>query len=400
MFLALLKKECSCYLRSVTYFVYLAVIILFYHAQMGGFAAVEKPVPGYEDYGFVRTTEPDVIMQNRLGWLFLEYLRGTYVTYPVGFYKEVRLDDREQEEVRQILLRLTGLDEKQLEALGKGEADESVSLKVREGLSFEEFSLEMKKLCEMLGAGSEYSGGKLNYVKIPATYEQALAAYESLIGEDRVTNAYARLFCDYMGILLAILPVFLAVTRALRDRKAQAQQVIYMAKAGSKTLVVARFLAAVLVTVLPVFLLGCMQMMQAIYYAKSIHSVYDPFAYVRYIGFWLLPTILVSLSVGFFLTELTDSAIAVFVQGIWWFTSVMSAQDLVGGVGWNLIPRFNAVGEFSIYERMKGQLFQNRLVYTGLALMLMILMVLIFDRKRKGEFVSVKTKLRNRKGQF
>lgn len=400
MFLALLKKECSCYLRSVTYFIYLAAIILFCYFQMGGFETVEKPVPGYEDYGVVRTTEPDMIMQHKLYRLFQEYLRGKYITYPVGFYKEVQLDNREQDEVRQMLLRLTGLDEKQLEALGKGEADESVSLKVREGLSFEEFSLEMKKLCEMLGAGSEYSGGKLNYVKIPATYEQALAAYESLIGEDRVTNAYARLFCDYMGILLAILPVFLAVTRALRDRKAQAQQVIYMAKAGSKTLVVARFLAAVLVTVLPVFLLGCMQMMQAIYYAKSIHSVYDPFAYVRYIGFWLLPTILVSLSVGFFLTELTDSAIAIFVQGIWWFSSVMSASDLVGSVGWNLIPRFNAVGEFSIYGRMKGQLFRNRLVYTGLALMLMILTVLIFDRKRKGEFVSVKTKLRNRKGQF
>ncbi len=141
-----------------------------------------------------------------------------------------------------------------------------------------------------------------------------------------------------------------------------------------------------------------MQMLQAVYYAKSIHVPYDLFACVKYTGFWLLPTILVSLSVGFFLTELTDSAIAVFVQGIWWFTSIfLSTSDLVGNAGWNLIPRFNTVGQFFVYEQMKEQLFWNRLVYTGAAVLLMILTVLVYDRKRKGVFVSAGTKLRNRK---
>ena len=139
-------------------------------------------------------------------------------------------------------------------------------------------------------------------------------------------------------------------------------------------------------------------MLQAVYFAKSIHAQYDLFACVKYTGFWLLPTILISLSVGFFLTELTDSAIAVFVQGIWWFTSIfLSTDNLVGSAGWNLIPRFNTVGEFSVYGQMKEQLFKNRLVYTGIAILLMILTVLVYDRKRKGEFVSAGTKLRNRK---
>lgn len=397
MFLALLKKECSCYLRSVTYFIYLAAIILFYVSQMGDFETVEKPVPGYEDYGFVRTTDKELIMQNKLQRLLQEYVTEEYTTYPVGFYKVVRLNDKEQNEVKEMLLHMTNLGEKELEAYCNGEADE-IKLEVKKGLSFEEFSSEMEKLCGMLGAGSQYSKEKLEYTEIPGTYEQALAEYESLIKDDKVTNAYARLFCDYMGILLAVLPVFLAVTRSLRDRKACAQQVIYMAKTGSKTLVFVRFLAAVIVTVVPVLLLGGMQMLQAVYFAKSIHAQYDLFACVKYTGFWLLPTILISLSVGFFLTELTDSAIAVFVQGIWWFTSIfLSTDNLVGSVGWNLIPRFNTVGEFSVYGQMKEQLFKNRLVYTGIAILLMILTVLVYDRKRKGEFVSAGTKLRNRK---
>ena len=107
-----------------------------------------------------------------------------------------------------------------------------------------------------------------------------------------------------MGILLTILPVFLAVTRVLKDRKAQADQVIFMAKADSAKIVFTRYL-----------------------------------------------------STGFFLTELTDSAIAVFVQGIWWFVSIFTtSMDIVGSAGWNLVPRFNTVGEFAVYEQMKEQL--------------------------------------------
>ena len=398
MFLALLKKECACYLRSVTYFIYLAAMILFYFSQMGDFETVEKPVPGQEDYGVVRTADKDLIMRNKLQRLLQEYTGEEYTTYPVGFYKAVRLSDGEQEKVKEMLLDMTSLSEEELEAVCEGTADETIRMEVRKGLTFEEFSSEMEKLCGMLGAGSEYSKEKLKTTKVPATYEQAAAEYESLIKDDKVTNAYARLFCDYMGILLAVLPVFLAVTRSLKDRKAQVWQVVYMAKASSKTLVSVRFLAAVLVTAAPVFLLGCMQILQAVYYAKSIHVQYDLFACVKYTGFWLLPTILVSLSVGFFLTELTDSAIAVFVQGIWWFTSIfLSTSDLVGNAGWNLIPRFNTVGQFFVYEQMKEQLFWNRLVYTGAAVLLMILTVLVYDRKRKGVFVSAGTKLRNRK---
>lgn len=154
MFLALLKKECSCYLRSVTYFIYLAAIILFYVSQMGDFETVEKPVPGYEDYGFVRTTDKELIMQNKLQRLLQEYVTEEYTTYPVGFYKVVRLNDKEQNEVKEMLLHMTNLGEKELEAYCNGEADE-IKLEVKKGLSFEEFSSEMEKLCGMLGAGSQ-----------------------------------------------------------------------------------------------------------------------------------------------------------------------------------------------------------------------------------------------------
>ena len=383
MFLTLLKKECIQYLKSITYYIFLIALTLDFISQMGTFEALEKPEPGYEDYGIVRTTDRDLIMQNTLEELLKEYDRGEYTTYPIGFYKRVILNDEEQKQVKDILLGITGLTEqeltdayeennKKLDQLQEKAGSENraltwtempaIDITIKEGLSWEEFSGKMKTLDDLLGGGSEYSEDNLEFAQVPQTYEQALAEYKSLIKEDKVTNAYARLFCDYVGIMLAILPVFLAVTRALRDRKAQADQVLFMTRAGSAKIILSRFLAAILVTVVPVILLSCFTLMQAVYYAKSIYVEYDIFAFVKHIGFWLLPMILVSLSVGFFLTELTDSAIAILVQGAWWFVSIfMNGMNLVGTVGWNLVPRFNTVGSFTIYQQMEEQLMKNRL---------------------------------------
>lgn len=422
MFLTLLKKECVQYLKSITYYIFLIALVLDFISQMGTFNAKKKPEPGGDNYGMTRTADKDLIMKNTINGLLGEYDRGEYTTYPIGFYKRVTLNDKEQEQVRDILLSITGLTEQELkDAYEKHEkaaeqareqaASENrpimeteippMDVTIRDGLTWEEFSEKMQTLDDLLGGGSDYSKSNLEYTKVPMTYEQALDEYESLLKDDKVTNAYARLFCDYMGILLAILPVFLAVTRALKDRKAQAEQVLFMSRAGSAKIILSRYLAAIIVTVVPVILCSCSTLMQSVYYARSIHVEYDWFAFIKHIGFWLLPMILVSLSVGFFLTELTDSAIAILVQAAWWFFSIfVTEMNLVGSVGWNLVPRFNTVGSFEIYRHMEEQLMKNRLIYTGFALVLILFTVIVYNKKRKGEFVSVGTVLRNRKNKL
>ena len=422
MFLELLKKECAQYLKSIIYYVFLFFLVLDFISQMGTFKVMNKPEPGQKDYGMVRTENKDIIMQTALDCLLREYEVNEYITYPIGFYKRVILNDKEQGQVKEILLDITGLTKQELDETYE-EYDKEVNefyekldeenrmamdseippvgITVRENLDYQEFCRKMEELDNLLGGGSNYNKASLKHAEEPATYEQVLAEYESLIKNDRITNAYARLFCDYLGIILAILPVFLAITRALRDRKAQAEQVIFMAQANSAQVVLSRYLAAIVMTVIPVFLCSCSTLMQAAYYAKSINVEYDAFAFVKHIGFWLLPTIMVSLSVGFFLTELTDSAIAILVQSAWWFVNVfLGAEELVGTVGWNLVPRFNTVGSYSLYSQIEGQLVKNRSMYTAFAVLLILLTVFIYSKKRKGEFVSVGTVLRNRKSKL
>lgn len=392
MFLTLLGKECKQYLKSATYYIFLACLLLDYITQMGNFDTIPKPEVGQDNYGYVKTEDKGIIMQRTLDTLLQEYDRNQYVTYPIGFYKEVNLNEDEKKQVEEIILNLTGKTSLELQYY---------EMTIRNDLSYQDFLVEMEKLDDLLGGGSNYTKDFMEETREPATYEQAMERYESLLKDDKITNAYARLFCDYMGITLAILPIFLAVTRALRDRKAKAEQVIFIRKAGSVSIILSRFLASVIVTVVPVFLLSCSTLLPAVYYAKSINAEYDFFAFTKHIGFWLLPTILICLSVGFLLTELTDGPIAIFLQGIWWFSSLfMGGFKLVGKVGWNLMPRFNTIGEYAVYQQMEEQLIKNRCLYAVAAFFLVVLTIMIFDKKRKGEFVSVGTMLRNRKNKL
>lgn len=426
MFLALLRKECMQYLKSVIYYIFIIYLILDFVVQMGVFDPVRQPEPGMEDYsqyGSVKAENPELVMQAALDELLAEYDRGEYTTYPIGFYKKFIPDEAERKEIRDILLNMTGLTEEELVKAYEdyandvemviSEAEEAgelaipgkdipvMHINVSEGYTEEVFYKDMERLDTLLGGGSSYSETNLERgAEQSPTYEQACKVYDDFIYRDKVTGAYARLFCDYEGITLAIITVFLAVTRGLRDRRAQAEQVIYAHRISSFRLILSRYLAGVIMAVIPVFALSCSTMAQSVYYARHLGVECDYLAFVRYIGFWLMPTILVTLSLGFFLTEFTDSAIAILVQVVWWFVSLNSAPSLISCSRFNLIPRFNDVVGYEIYEEMRPVILWNRCFFTILAVVLLLLTVWVYDMKRKGVFVSVGTRIRNRKNKL
>lgn len=94
---------------------------------------------------------------------------------------------------------------------------------------------------------------------------------------------------------------------------------------------------------------------------------------------------MITASVGFFLTELTDGPIAILVQGLWWYISMfMGAESLVGTVGYNIMPRFNTIGEHEVYKAILPQLVKNRLFYSGMGILLIIATIVVYHYKRKG----------------
>lgn len=73
-----------------------------------------------------------------------------------------------------------------------------------------------------------------------------------------MTGAYARLFCDYVGIL----PAFFGVARVIRDKRSKSSQVMYTKPASSAVMIVARYLAMVIVLFIPVLILFCFALSQ------------------------------------------------------------------------------------------------------------------------------------------
>lgn len=401
MFLRLWKKECMQVAKSLIYWLYVVALVIFYVSQLGslGNEMIAPPKPGqesYGEYGSVETDDEQVIMSAALGELAWGYYYEHFTTYPVGFAKDIALSTAEKDEIAEILKTTTGMEakeiEKDIEKFYKDRDMESewtpYTVKPLESVTYESFLQQMKRVEKILGAGSYFSVEQMTSVHVPMEYEDAEQAYKDLTEKDGYTGAFLRLFCDYMGIMLAIIPVFVVATRILRDKRAGMQELVFTRKASSVSVVGSRFLALVSMEFLPVVLLSVMPMTDCMLYAKETGLHLDYLAFLKYDFGWLLPTILAVTALGLFVTELTESALAILVQGVWWFVSLQTGiAGMDGGAyGWNLIPRHNTVMNYRGFAEGFSQLVYNRLFYVVLSIVLTAAAMWVYEQKRKGRF--------------
>lgn len=409
MFFKLFMKECSQTAKSLTYWLLVIIMVLFFASQMGQMDMEKAPEKGLEDYGVKPSKDKNIIMSATLGMLAGEYAEGRYTTYPIGFVKSVTLGKEEEAKVGEILKEATGLDKEEIEEKidefyenSGGIITSRPVLEPLESLSYGRFEEIMQEVDDMLRGGSSYALDSLgDNGSEPKTYEDAVKEYEELVQKDGYTGGYARLFSDYMVIILGILPVFLAVTRELRDRRANMQELIYVRRSSSMTIIASRYLSMVVMILIPVFALSIQPLASCVTYAKTAGISVDYLAFAKYIAGWLLPTVMVVTALGILLTELTDTALAVLVQGAWWFVSIfMGAKTMDGGrYGWNLIPRHNTILNYSGYQEGFSQLLTNRILYASLAVIAVSVTAWIYSQKRKGR-MNIRGKISaNRKSQ-
>ncbi len=400
MFGTLFLKECKQILKSMVYYIYVAVFVIFLSTQLGGDLVdrIEKPLPDQESYGRISSHEPSMVMEKILAELMQETYRNSYATYPMGFYKEVRLNQQELDDVIKIIEDSSGKSwEELMEAMeehfetydqsameGAMAAQMEYSVPARESLSYEAFGANMEKVCEIVGAGSSYrkeviAGG----VSVPMSYEQALEEYEALCEKDRITGAVSRLFCDYAGIILAVLPIFLGVTRCLRDKRAQASQVVYAHEASAACIIGSRYLANVCMASLPVLITSFVMQTPYQYHAATMGISPDYLAFLKYCLVWLLPELMIVLAVSFFFTELTESVISIFIQVFWAMASLMGGSMLAGDFSLKLVARWNTLGRTGEFWSQRQQLFLNRGFYFLLSFVCLILTVIVYEKKRR-----------------
>lgn len=374
----LFLKEVKKVVFSLTFLLYFAAVLAMYFTQFVSDCetVIIRPQPGRESYGTTVKEIPEIIMPKAIDTLVTEYLYGSFEAYPFGFYKEVKLNEKKRAKMQEIICELTGL---------TGEV--SFESKISDDLTYERFRELMRQADAIIGGGSRYSDDNIvrNFSVVPRTYEDALEEYNEIFEKDQITGAYARLFCDYLGIVVAILPVFVAAAFVAFDRRSRMEQLIYTRKISSAKLIGLRYLALCVTMMIPVVLAAFIAQM----HIAGLYSGYEMNHWILfgYVLAWLMPNIMTAAAVGMLLTELVSPLLAVFVQGAWWILGINSQKELVGIIGnFTLVIRHNTIGKRALFLAERNVFIRNRIFYTLLSVLMVLLTIMIYEKKRRGSF--------------
>lgn len=433
--------ECRRIAKEIVYYLFVVILIVSWFQNFRGITESEidwangisssettfdRPLlsePSPEDDYFgnkVSEDDTEAIMTGVTKALIAEYEDNSYATYPIGYYKAVSLSDEEQERVLEIICEITGLSEEQLETLpddyfpaitgtmisvdemtvdadgnyiadmGNSEDTDSEEDKTQHfsaQVTYEHFKELMQEMEEIIGEkGSKYSTEMMiTYFGLSEmTYEEAYEEYTQTIEQDKVTGGFARLFCDYMGLILGFYPVFIVVIMWMHDRRYSAEELLYNKKISSIHLVLSRYLASVTMVILPVLLLSFESLFPLIGFGAENGLSIDYFAYLKYICWWLLPTIMTVCALGMFFTILTDTPIAILVQFCWWMVD-KGTTGLSGDTHLTtLMIRHNTLRGYEIIQNNLEDICMNRLLMAGISILLVILSAYLLNQKRKG----------------
>ena len=225
-------------------------------------------------------------------------------------------------------------------------------------------------------------------------YASALAEYHVIMTNEEIGKAYIRLYCDYMGIFLAIMPVFAAAAFWDMDRRSRAEALIYSRKTSSVKIAGIRYAALVFCMMLPL-------LVTLLHAVICLNGLYPELDIVWWKGFWLaafwlLPELMTVIALGVVVTELISPLPAFFLQGFWWDLSI-GQNELTGTMTkWNLVLRHNSLAKLQIFQEEYQTFLWNRSFYLILAVGLIALEVFLLHRKRSGKLLRAKRLILNR----
>ena len=400
-------KECKKVARSLSFWIYCIILaLMFFTNYYSDSKYYEGPPSAYEqDYGTKVVEDPDLIMDGAINALMGEFASNRYVCYPFGYYKAVSLKDNDRNEVEKLIQELTGtdhegiadfMDEAHIHYIEEGFRNYTQyifdTMVVDKSVSYERFKEIMGEIDDILGGGSSYAVDSLafNFSRVPMTYEEAVKEYEDSITEDTMAGALSRLFCDYTGIDLALIPVFVAAAFTAADRRRRMTELVYSRKISSLRLTFTRYAALVTTMCIPVLITMIIAAVQAsIVYSGEELKMHFMFTTPV---FWLLPEIMVVTAVGMLLTEIFSAGIAIAVQGVWAFLSLMSGSDRLYGdiTKFGLMCRHNTLYHRSAFMETYNDFVFNRIFYMILAIVLVCAAAYVYNLKRGGKFNGIR----------
>lgn len=373
------------------------------------------------------------------------YRNNTYEYYPFGYVKTKTMSGEEQRRILSFLAELTGMSEEAINAAagkegaeefrisggggfvlepGEGGKNESGQFVIEPGdwkytensddiagasqdpecgfdkVTFERFREIMGEVDAMIGRNSYFSqemlalyyGGN-DMEESPVTERQHREFYEG----DHVTGAFARYYCDSISLVALGLPALVEIELMMRDKSRKMQALVYPRRVPGIRLVCTRFGASVCMVMLPVLIFPVKSLAALVRFCRETGVQPDVFAFAKYVLLWILPTVLLVMAIGLFLTVLTENYSGILVSGLLWLAGRPSVGRIAGGNYelFDLIVRHNTLKGYGRMMEDIHMLVWNRVFISGMAFVLLALSVAVYEARRKGVGIFENRKLFN-----
>lgn len=265
-------------------------------------------------------------------------------------------------------------------------------------VSFGRFQEIMGEVDAMIGRNSYFGKEMLELYycgndmeKSPITGQQHREFYEG----DHVTGAFARYYCDSISLVVLGLPALVVIELMMKDKNRKMQALVYQRTVSGIRLVCTRFAASVCMVMLPVLIFPIKSLVTLVRSCMKAGVQPDVFAFVKYSLLWILPTILLVMAIGLFMTVLTENYAGILCVGLLWLAGRPSIGKIAGGNYdlFDLIIRHNTLKGYGRMMESFRILVLNRAVISGMAFLLVALSVVVYEARRKGVGIFENRKL-------
>lgn len=385
------------------------------------------------------------MMAGAVARLLDSYRKNAYEYYPFGYVKTKTLSKEGQGIILSYLEELTGMSEETIDGAagegsaedfqisgggafvfepGQGSMNESGQYVIEPGewkytennaditgasenpenglerVTFARFQEIMGEVDAMIGRNSYFSKEMLmlyycenDMDASPVTGQQHREFYEG----DHVTGAFARYYCDSISLLVLGLPALVVIELMMRDKSRRMKALVYPRTVSSGKLICTRFAASVCMVMLPVLIFPIKSLMTLVQFCMEAGVQPDVFAFAKYAFLWILPTVLLVMAIGMFLTVLTENYSGILIAGLIWLAGRPSIGKIAGGNYdlFDLVIRHNTLKGYGRMMENFRMLVLNRAVISGMAFLLVALSVVVYEARRKGGGIFENRKLSN-----
>lgn len=380
MFLNLFIKEFKYTFKNISFYILAGVIMLFCLSQANLPSSTKsfKPLPPdkvkTEYTGFPYGVKAITDHNKEIRAIYIEldrcYKEGNIYKNRLLINVKIKLSDAEKKYIRDAM-----------DSIAPPEYFDSGDDKLI-NVSYSKYLSIIRALDKKLGGSTRLSDENRHiFLTEPKTYEDALKEYDSLINRDRITNAAAREAADYMGITAGLFPVFLAAFILIRDKRSRMQELICSRSVSSFSYILSKYAALCAAVSLPYIVLDTLYTFAYWRIAQYNNYSIDIPAFYKYTLWWVIPTILFTISLGMLISAVSGSGIAVIpVQFIFWMYSITS---LKGNYSLSrFIIRFNVFGDYENYIKWSSIIMKNRIFYIAVSAVLILITAAVWSKKR------------------